>query len=204
MKIRLLFLLLLSLSSLGVASDATVSADAKPSSANIAGQKYPMVDSQSRVTFGIKAPDAKKIQVDFGGKKYDMTKDAEGVWTVTSDPQAPGFHYYSLLINGVSVVDPSTETFYGCGRMSSGVEVPENGVDFYDVKDVPHGDIRTKWYFSKTANAWRRCFVYLPPQYDADKSTRYPVLYLQHGGGEDERGWGMQGRANFILDNLIA
>jgi enterochelin esterase family protein len=116
----------------------------------------------------------------------------------------PGFHYYWFILDGVNVCDPASETFYGVGRQYSGIEVPEKGVDFYNVKDVPHGEIRERWYFSKTTQAWRRIFVYTPPDYDLDREARYPVLYLQHGGGEDERGWVVQGRVNHIMDNLIA
>jgi enterochelin esterase-like enzyme len=137
-------------------------------------------------------------------KKYDMVKDAEGVWEVTTDPIVEGFHYYSLLIDGVAVADPSSETFYGMGRMASGIEIPEKDVDFYLPKDVPHGEIRIKHYYSNITKSWRRAFVYTPPGYDENPNERYPVLYLQHGGGEDETGWPNQGRVDFIIDNLIA
>ncbi|MBN1392829.1 MAG: hypothetical protein JW947_08515 [Sedimentisphaerales bacterium] len=177
--------------------------DAKPAVSNIPGQDYPKIDSQLRATFRVKAKNASKVQIDLG-KVYNMTKDENGVWEVTTDPLVPGFHYYFLVIDGVRVADPASQSFYGTGKMSSGIEVPEKGVDFYEPKDVPHGEIRAKWYFSKITNAWRRCFVYTPPGYDTKTDIRYPVLYLQHGGGEDERGWAEQGRVNFILDNLIA
>jgi enterochelin esterase-like enzyme len=116
----------------------------------------------------------------------------------------PGFHYYWLLVDGVAVNDTSSETYYGFNRPTSGVEVPEPGVDFYDFKDVPHGEIRSQWYHSTITGLWRRAYVYTPPDYDTNLKARYPVLYLQHGGGEDERGWTAQGRANFIMDNLLA
>jgi enterochelin esterase family protein len=116
----------------------------------------------------------------------------------------PGFHYYWLLVDGVAVNDPASETYFGYGKETSGVEVPEQGVDFYDAKDVPHGEVRALSYHSKITGAWRRAFVYTPPDYDANPLARYPVLYLQHGAGEDERGWSTQGRMNFIMDNLIA
>ena len=120
------------------------------------------------------------------------------------NPQVPGFHYYRVFIDGVQVNDPASETFYGTGKETSGIEIPEKGVDYYLPKDVPHGEVRERWYFSKTTQAWRRIFVYTPPGYDTDRDTRYPVLYLQHGGGEDERGWPNQGHVAFILDNLLA
>jgi len=115
-----------------------------------------------------------------------------------------GFHYYSLLIDGVPLVDPSSQTFYGMGRMASGIDIPEPGVDYYMPKNVPHGQIRSVNYYSNVTGAWRKAYVYTPPGYDDDLSRRYPVLYLQHGGGEDETGWPTQGKTDFILDNLIA
>jgi enterochelin esterase-like enzyme len=133
-----------------------------------------------------------------------MTREADGNWNITTAPAVAGFHYYWFLMDGVIVNDPGSETFFGWGRQSSGVEVPEKGADFYSVKDVAHGDVRVHWYYSKTTASWRRAFVYTPADYDRDPRARYPVLYLQHGSGEDERGWTNQGRANFILDNLIA
>jgi enterochelin esterase-like enzyme len=133
------------------------------------------------------------------------TKDANGYWTAkTSAPMVPGFHYYWLVIDGVQVNDPGSETFYGTGKQTSGIEIPEKGVDYYLPKDVPHGEVRERIYFSKTTQQWRRIFVYTPPDYDQSRSARYPVLYLQHGGGEDERGWPVQGKMANILDNLIA
>ncbi len=177
--------------------------DSKPAASNIPSQQYPRIDSDLRATFRVNAPEAQKVQLDLG-KKYDMVKGNDGVWTVTTDPLVPGFHYYYLLIDAFSVSDPASESFFGVGRMSSGIEVPSKGEDFYQPKNVPHGEIRQRWYHSKVTNAWRRCFVYTPPDYDTNTNTRYPVLYLQHGGGEDERGWITQGCVNFIMDNLIA
>jgi enterochelin esterase family protein len=133
-----------------------------------------------------------------------MTKGENGVWTVTTPPLVPGFHYYSLIVDGVAVNDPGSKTFYGTSKDSSGIEIPEKGVDYYSYKDVPHGDVRIRPYFSKITGAWRRAFVYTPPDYDTNLKARYPVLYLQHGSGEDETGWTFQGFANVILDNLIA
>ncbi len=132
-----------------------------------------------------------------------MVKDTAGFWTATTDSISRGFHYYSLLIDGVAVADPASEAFYGMGRMASGIEIPDKDVAFYAMKDVPHGDIRIKRYLSKATNTWREMYVYTPPGYD--KSTEnYPVLYLLHGGGEDQRGWATQGKTDMILDNLIA
>ena len=157
------------------------------------------------MTFRIKAPDAQKVVFAFfDSQRYAAKKAEDGFWTATSEPQVPGFHYYRVFIDGAEVNDPASETFFGTGKDASGIEIPEKGVDYYLPKDVPHGEVRERWYFSKTTEAWRRIFVYAPPSYDADRETRYPVLYLQHGGGEDERGWPNQGHMAFIIDNLIA
>jgi enterochelin esterase-like enzyme len=178
-------------------------ADSKPASTNIQNGQYPRVTSDLRAIFRTRAVDAQKVQINLG-KNYDMVKDDQGFWTVTTDPLAPGFHYYSLVIDGVSVSDPASETFYGTGRMSSAIEIPSAGEDFYSVKNVPHGDIRAKNYFSKTTGEWRKIYIYCPPGYDNDLKKRFPVLYIMHGGGEDQRGWAVQGMTDNILDNLIA
>jgi enterochelin esterase-like enzyme len=185
--------------------------NARPASSNVRGAEHPRVHSDLKVTFRLKAPGAQKVQVQPGGADnglgkgpFDMTKGEDGVWTVTTPPVVPGFHYYWLLVDGVAVNDPGSETYFGWGKQTSGVEVPEKGTDFYDAKDVPHGQVRAFWYHSKVTGTPRRAFVYCPPGYDADAKKRYPVLYLQHGAGEDERGWSTQGRMNFILDNLLA
>lgn len=174
-----------------------------PASTNVRRAKYPQILPDSRVIFKVKAPDAQKMQVDLG-KKYDMVTDEEGYWSVTMDSISEGFHYYSLLIDGIPVADPASETFYGMGRMASGIEIPFKGDGFYAEKEVPHGDIRMKRYFSKVNNQWKRYFVYTPPGYDTETNRKYPVLYILHGGGEDERGWATQGKTDLILDNLIA
>ena len=173
-----------------------------PASTNIRSANYPQILPDNRVSFRITATEAKKVQIDLG-KKYDMEKDSSGTWTVTTDSIGQGFHYYSLVIDDVAVADPASETFYGMGRMASGIEIPSREGEFYALKDVPHGDVRIRRYFSEVTNSWRRMYVYAPPGYDASNED-YPVLYLLHGGGEDERGWSTQGRADLILDNLIA
>ncbi len=174
-----------------------------PASTNVRPAKYPQILPDNRVVFRVKAPDAQKVQVDLG-KKYDMVKDTSGFWTVTTDSVSRGFHYYSLLVDGLAVADPASETFYGMGRMASGIEIPDAEGGYYALKDVPHGDIRTKRYYSTVTNSWRRFTLYTPPGYDANTAINYPVLYLLHGGGEDERGWAAQGNTDLILDNLIA
>lgn len=199
------FLLLIGLAIPSFAQQAPpqIPTGAKSAPTNINPNDCPCVFEDRRVFFKVNAPDADKVQIDLG-KLYDMEKDDKGIWTVTTDPQDPGFHYYSVVIDGYKVADPASESFYGMGRMASGIDIPEPGVDFYDLKDVPHGEIRSRSYFSKTLGAWRNINIYTPPGYDKNTKTSYPVLYIQHGGGEDERGWVIQGKTSNILDNLIA
>jgi enterochelin esterase family protein len=177
--------------------------NSQPAATNISKTSCPCILENLSVVFKLKAPKAQKVQIDLG-KLYDMTQDDQGIWSVTTGPQVPGFHYYSLVIDGIKVADPASESFFGMGRMASAIEIPEKGTDFYLIKDVPHGSISSKYYFSNVTNSWRRLFVYTPPGYDAKTSEKYPVIYIQHGGGEDERGWVEQGKTDIILDNLIA
>jgi enterochelin esterase family protein len=178
----------------------TFPADTKPASTNIVGQQYPRVDSQRRVWFRINASEAQTIRV----MGTSLAKGDDGFFTGTTRPQDPGFHYYQLEIDGVRVADPHSESFFGAGNVKSGIEIPEEGVDFYDAKNVPHGEIRARWYMAKSTNTMRQAFIYTPPDYDRNPNQRYPVLYLQHGMDEDRRAWPQQGRTNFIVDNLIA
>jgi enterochelin esterase-like enzyme len=184
--------------------------EGKPSTTNNGNASYPRVHADGRATFQLKAPDARKVQVftNYGlGPRgnWDMKKGDDGVWRLTSPtPIVPGFHYYAFLVDGVLMNDPGTDTFFGTGKPTSGIEIPGKGEDFFHVKDVPHGEIRSRWYKSTTTGKSRRIMVYTPPGYDYDPTKKYPVLYLQHGGGEDETGWSKQGHMNFILDNLIA
>lgn len=188
-------------------TQAVTAQDAVPAQTNIPEAKYPCVHSDSRATFKVHAPEASDVKVDICSKKYDMVKDADGNWTVTTDPLIEGFHYYFILVDGVSVIDPSSETFYGCGRQAGGIEIPESAqaAAYYTFnKNIPHGQVRECKYFSELENAERRCFVYTPAEYETSPEKRYPVLYLQHGMGEDERGWHEQGKMANILDNQIA
>lgn len=178
--------------------------DFKPSSVNQPGKEYPMVNSEGRVRVQILAPEAKFVQLDIGAVKYDLKKDEKGVWTGECAPQDEGFHYYQLNIDGASVPDPNSLYFYGAGRWGSGIEIPAKDQDFYALKDVPHGQVCEHIYYSKTNKEIRHCYVYTPPGYEKDITKKYPVLYLQHGGGENETGWSNQGKANLIMDNLIA
>ncbi len=178
--------------------------DCKPSTLNIPNAQYPCVYPDNRVAFRVLAPDAQKVQVRLGGT-HDMTRGADGMWSVIIPPQVVGFHYYTLVVDGVQVADPSSETFFGSGWENSGIEIPEkSGGEYYEPQNVPHGEVRSRWYFSKVTGKWRRCYVYAPPGYDSSTKTRYPVLYLLHGWGENERGWHIQGHVDFIMDNLIA
>jgi enterochelin esterase-like enzyme len=184
--------------------------DAKPATSNVPRAEYPRVHTDGRVSFRLRAPDAKKVQIHPGGNDnglgmgpFDLERGGDGQWTVTTPPAVPGFHYYWFIVDGAAVNDPGSETFFGWGRQCSGIEIPDKGVDFHDANNVPHGEVRALWRHSKATGKARRTFVYTPPGYDAG-TEKYPVLYLQHGAGEDERGWTAQGRANFILDNLIA
>jgi enterochelin esterase-like enzyme len=176
-----------------------------PSETNVWGAEYPRVDTTGKVQVRVKAPDAAAVKLNFwSGPKLDMAKQPDGTWLVTTPPLVPGFHYYTVQIDGSDVSDPNTHAYFGGGRPASGVEVPELGSTYYSAQDVPHGQVREVWYFSKVTGSWRHALVYTPPKYDDQPSARFPVLYLQHGAGEDETGWTRQGRANFILDNLLA
>jgi enterochelin esterase-like enzyme len=178
---------------------------AHPSPYNFPGIQFPRIEADGRVTFQFKAPDAQKVQVSLASVNLDMVKGADGVWTYTTkNPEAPGYHNYWMVVDGAITLDPGTNAFIGYSHMCNGYEVPEPGVTFYDIKDVPHGNVLIKNYFAKTTDSWRHIFVYTPPGYDSSTTTRYPVLYLQHGGGEDERVWVEMGRTNVILDNLLA
>ena len=175
----------------------------KPNEHNIHGAEWPRVGADRRVHFHIHAPNATKMEVQFRG---EMTKEADGYWTLVSEPEVVGFHYYQVIVDGISSADPNGKPFFGMSRWVSAIEIPETepGTDFYRPKNVPRGQVRENWYFSHITGKWRRCFVYTPPDYDTNTGAKYPALYLQHGMGEDETGWSRQGMMNFIMDNLIA
>ena len=178
--------------------------DAVPAATNVMQAEYPRVLADKSMAFRFKAPAAQKVDVDIMSHKYPMTRDADGLWNVVTPPLVAGFHYYQIDVDGARVNDPGSHAFFGMGIDASGVEIPEDGADYYLAQDVPHGDVRIRIYRSKVTGEWRRAFVYTPPGYDKDTATRYPVLYLQHGAGEDETGWTFQGHVNLIMDNLIA
>ena len=178
--------------------------EAHPSPYNLYGAQYPRIEADSRVTFRFNAPNAKKVQVSIVNVPFDMAKDTAGVWTYTSEPQDMGYHNYWMIVDGALVLDPNTNGFIGYSHMCNGFEIPDPNGGFYEVKDLPHGKVLLKNYFSSITESWRQIYVYTPPDYETNTSARYPVLYLQHGGGEDQRVWIEMGRTNVIIDNLIA
>lgn len=177
-----------------------------PAASNITGSEFPKISDDLKVSLRIKAPSADKVQLAGGllPKPVDMAKDEDGNWTIITPPVAPGFHYYWFLVDGVQVNDPGSNTYHGWAKPTSGIEVPSKGEDFFLVQNVPHGDVREHWYYSDITGKWRRAFVYTPPDYETNFAKNYPLLYLLHGSGENERGWSMQGHMSFIMDNLIA
>ncbi|HET6540326.1 MAG TPA: alpha/beta hydrolase-fold protein [Chryseolinea sp.] len=189
-------------------SQPEIKEDFKPSMLNQPGQEYPQVNSQGYVRFKINAPAADSVRVSLGlggrgGTK--LIKASDGFWmATTAGPMDEGFHYYNVNIDGGKFNDPGALNFYGSVRWESGIEIPAHDQDFYALKDVPHGNVVQILFPSKSTNTSRRAFVYTPPGYDKNQSTRYPVLYLQHGWGEDETAWSNQGHANLIMDNMIA
>jgi len=188
----------------GQASNVFNADTAHTSPYNLYGAKFPRIEADSRVTFRFNAPNAQKVQVSIVNIPFDMVKGEDGVWTYTSEPQDKGYHNYWMIVDGTIVVDPATNAFIGYSHMCNGFEIPDPDGGFYELKDVPHGNVLIRNYYSKVAKSWRHIFIYTPPDYEKNTSARYPVLYLQHGGGEDERVWIEMGRTNLILDNLIA
>jgi enterochelin esterase family protein len=176
-----------------------------PSAYNFPNAQYPRIEADNRVTFQLKAPDAQKVQVSIANTPFDMVKGENGIWTyTTAEPQDLGYHNYWMIVDGAIVLDPGTDAFIGYGHMCNAFEVPDPNGAFYELKDVPHGNVLIKNYYAKSINSWRHIYVYTPPDYEKSPTKRYPVLYLQHGGGEDERVWTEMGRTNVILDNLLA
>lgn len=178
--------------------------DFKPAISNQENKQFPAVNSMRQVRAQIMAPNAKFVGLDIAGKIYEMTKDENGLWTGTSEPQDEGFHYYQLNIDGASVPDPASLYYYGASRWGSGIEVPSADQDFWQVKNVPQGSVSEVFYWSTYTEKMRRCHVYLPAEYYTNPTKKFPVLYLQHGMGENEYGWAEQGHTAQILDNLIA
>ena len=207
MKLHLTLGLTLAMAALvSCADNAQVGVLTEPTSAttNFPGSEYPKINPDLSAVFRNDMPDAQSVAVNVGGKNYQMTKGEDGIWEVTTDPLVPGFHYYTMNVDGKRIAAPNSRQFFGSFYWSSGIEVPEAGVDYYLEKDVPHGAIEIVRYDSKLTAAVRECYVYLPPQYISEPERRFPVLYLMHGAGEDETGWATQGMMRDIMDNLIA
>ena len=178
--------------------------DFKPATTNQENKQFPAINSKRQVRAQITAPQATFVGLDIAGKIYEMTKDENGVWTGTSEPQDEGFHYYQLNIDGANVPDPNSLYYYGASRWGSGIDVPAADEDFYTVKNVPQGSVNEVYYWSSVTESMRHGFIYLPAEYYANPDKKFPVLYLQHGMGENETGWSAQGKTGIIMDNLIA
>ena len=178
--------------------------DFKPASTNQENKQFPAVNSKRQVRAQILAPKATFVGLDIAGKIYEMTKDENGLWTGTSEPQDEGFHYYQLNIDGANVPDPNSLYYYGASRWGSGIEIPSDDQDFWQVKNVSQGSVSEVFYWSTYTEQMRRCHVYLPHEYFTNPTKKFPVLYLQHGMGENEYGWAEQGHTAQIMDNLIA
>jgi enterochelin esterase-like enzyme/inosine-uridine nucleoside N-ribohydrolase len=171
----------------------------------------PEIDEQNRVTFSVYAPAATVVKIinlsdemAMGAAEYDLIKGDDGIWRVQTNPCRPGFHYFEVMIDGFRGADPQSQAYFGWGKWTSGLEIPATDITFYQPKNNPKGDVITHWYYSGITQTMRKCLVYTPPSYSKDFARKYPVLYLQHGAGESELGWTMQGKVNFIMDNLLA
>jgi len=205
MKVKMLTVLALAAGCLIALAQTNQPADDwKPAPSNMPGQQFPQVNPEGRVRARLQAPRALEVQLNISGIKFPMTKDTNGVWIGDSTPQDPGNHYYGLVVDGAEVPDPSGSFIFGSGAWRNAVEIPAPDQDFYALKNVPHGQLRELLYFGKASNATRHSFVYTPPDYDKEPGKRFPVLYLLHGYNENETGWGRQGCAGLIMDNLIA
>lgn len=192
---------------IAVAFTATCLAQGVPLSSNVQGAQYPQMTPDHSVTFRIRAAAAQRVQIRVELPKsvtLDLKKGDGDFWLVTTDPLPEGFWYYSVIVDGFTTLDPASQTYFGYGRQCSGIEIPGGDSVLSDAVDVPHGTVRDQWYFSPSTNTWRRAKVYTPNAYDKNPEARYPVLYLQHGAGENETSWTNQGRESFIMDNLYS
>jgi enterochelin esterase-like enzyme len=201
-----LFVSLFLIAMMPMAMSAQIPANTQLSVTAEPGNVFPRIDNNRCAYFSLRAPQAKNVQVDICSKKYDMQRDSTGLWTAKTDPLVVGFHYYFFFVDGVQVTDPATDTYFGCCRQSSGIEIPEGSEGNYyrPQQGVAHGQVRSVQYYSSATNEWRRAMVYTPAEYEHATKKRYPVLYLQHGMGEDETGWSKQGLMQNIMDNAIA
>ena len=201
MKSKLILMLILMILGAAGLCWGQAPTDCKPNPLNIPEAKYPCIFPDNRVMYRVIAPSAQSVRVG----NLNLTKGPDNIWSgTTAQPAVEGFHYYGINIDGATVADPSTRTYFGSGWWNSGIEIPAPDQEFYQPRqDIARGRVSEQWYFSKITNKWRRCFVYTPPGYDGGKN-KYPVFYLLHGWGEDETAWFNQGRVDFIMDNLIA
>ncbi len=207
---------------MGGSAGAQTAVECAPAPTNMPNAGYPRVCPDYRVMFKLEAPNARTVKLQpnvgafgngLGAGPFDMVKGADGIWNVTLGPVRPGFHHYHFVVDGLAVNDPGSDTYTislgvpataGANRATSGFEVPEKGADFFLPKDVPHGAVQELWYKARVTGEFRRAFVYVPPGYDKSLTTRFPVLYLQHGGTNDETSWVREGRISFLMDNLLA
>ena len=187
-------------------------AGGKPAPSNVRGKEYPMIHPDRRVTFRVTAPEAQKVAVAGhaadsgmnGNTPYDMKKRADGIWEVTTGPVRPGFHYYELIIDGHRSTDPASQTYFGWAQQTSGLEVPDPELDFYEAKDVPHGEVRVRWYRSKTTGQYRQAYMYTPPGTTATRSFAIRCSICSTAREKTQTSWTRQGKVNLIMDNLIA
>ena len=208
MNLRLVFMVAATTAGAAAYAQTEIKEDFRPSSLNQPGQTYPQVNSQGYARFKIIAPSADSVSVSLGlggrgGTRLTQMPDSTWMGT-TEGPMDEGFHYYNIKVDGGKFNDPGTKHYYGSVRWESGIEIPAHDQDFYALKNVPHGFVQQVLFPSPATNTSRRAFVYTPPGYQTDLNKKYPVLYLQHGWGEDETAWTNQGHANLIMDNLIA
>jgi enterochelin esterase family protein len=167
----------------------------------------PEISPDGRVTFRFRAPNAQAVEIHMEGygKALPMTKDSGGVWSVTTDPLVPDDYAYSIIVDGVALIDPENHLIKpNLLGPASRVHVPGPATLPWEISDVPHGVVHHHFYHSRVVGDDRDFYVYTPPGYDASARTRYPVLYLLHGFSDDASAWTAVGRANIILDNLIA
>jgi enterochelin esterase family protein len=166
-----------------------------------------MVGPDRKVTFYLRAPNAKEVKVDgdWTKKPVAMSKDDKGIWSLTTQPLEPNLYGYFFVVDGTNIPDPAnTSMRVGSKNIKSQLDVPGEKANYLAVRNVPHGALHEHWYFAPALSATRRIVVYTPPGYDAAAAKTYPVLYLLHGSGDDETYWSRVGRANFIMDNLLA
>ena len=168
----------------------------------------PEIEADRQVTFRLRAPQAQSVALSgqlTGGDKVPLTKGEEGLWSLTTGPVEPGIWEYSLIVDGISIIDPSNPAVKPQRNPNTSIlHVPGNPPNVWDFQDVAHGAVHQHTYLSKTLGKPRECAVYTPPGYETDTAKRYPMLVLQHGSGDNQQTWITHGKAHWMLDNLIA